>query len=241
MKSLTFALLTLALPLGLMADELWTTYEGTQGLPGNGKHIVLISGDEEYRSEEAMPILGQILAKHHGFKCTVLFSIDPESGTIDPNNRSNIPGTEALNSADMMILSLRFRDLPNDQMKPIDDFVQSGKPILGLRTSTHAFNINEKGDSAYKHYHWRSKDKWVGGFGQAVLGETWINHHGKHKKEGCKGIIEEANKEHPILRSVEEVFAATDVYGIKNLDMENDATVLMWGAVTETLAPQSKI
>ena len=41
-----------------------------------GKHVVLIAGDEEYRSEEAMPQLGKILAVHHGFKCTVLFSID---------------------------------------------------------------------------------------------------------------------------------------------------------------------
>ncbi|MEM7600672.1 MAG: hypothetical protein AAF357_04570, partial [Verrucomicrobiota bacterium] len=82
--------------------------------PGNanGKHIVLISGDEEYRSEESCPMLAKILTKHHGFKCTVLFAIDPETGVIDPNNNSNIPGTEALDDADLMIIATRWRVLP---------------------------------------------------------------------------------------------------------------------------------
>src|ERR1700680_140622 len=84
--------------------------DGSEG-PGKGKHIVLISGDEEYRSEEALPQLGKILAKHHGFKCTVLFAIDPKTGEINPNI-SNIPGLENLQSADLMIISTRFRDLP---------------------------------------------------------------------------------------------------------------------------------
>lgn len=241
MRPLTLALLLTCLtPIWTFADDLWVTYEGKEGLPGSGKHIVLISGDEEYRSEEAMPLLGKILAQHHGFKCTVLFAIDPETGTIDPNQSSNIPGTEALNSADMMILGLRFRDLPAEQMKPIDDFVQSGKPIMGLRTSTHAFNIGNA-ESPYKHYHWKSADKWIGGFGQAVLGETWISHHGKHKKEGTRGVIEDSAKGHPILNGVDDVFGATDVYGVKNLDTESDAKVLMWGAITESLEPNSAI
>ena len=78
------------------AADKWATYDGFDG-PGKGKHIVLISGDEEYRSEEALPQLGKILAKHHGFKCSVLFALD-EDGTINPNNRGNIPGLELLKS-----------------------------------------------------------------------------------------------------------------------------------------------
>src|SRR3974377_1970344 len=101
-------------PCARSADP-WIVYDGFEG-PGKGKHIVLVSGDEEYRSEEALPQLGKILAKHHGFKCTVLFSIDPKDGTIHPN-MSNIPGLVALKTADLMILSLRFRNLPDDQMK----------------------------------------------------------------------------------------------------------------------------
>src|SRR2546421_8471531 len=124
------------------ADEPWVVYDGSEG-PGKGKHIVLVGGDEEYRSEEALPQLGKILAKHHGFKCTVLFAIDPEDGTINPNI-SNIPGLEALKSADLMIVFLRFRHLPDEQMKYLVDYIESGKPIIGMRTATHAFLFDQK-------------------------------------------------------------------------------------------------
>src|SRR3984893_1606474 len=84
--------------------------------PGKGKRIVLVSGDEEYRSEQALPQLARILSQRHGFDCTVLFAIDPADGTIAPNKSNNIPGLEALDSADLVILFTRFRDLPDVQM-----------------------------------------------------------------------------------------------------------------------------
>ena len=77
-------------------------FDGSEGKPGNGKHIVLMAGDEEYRSEEACPMLAKILSKHHGFETTVLFSQD-EEGNIDPNSQNNIPGTEAIKDADLLI------------------------------------------------------------------------------------------------------------------------------------------
>jgi hypothetical protein len=95
----------------------WVVSEGSDG-PGKGKHVVLVSGDEEYRSEEALPQLAKILATHHGFKCTVLFAVGKD-GTIDPNRSDNIPGLEALRTADLMIIATRFRDLPDDQMKKV--------------------------------------------------------------------------------------------------------------------------
>src|SRR5262245_12552416 len=161
-------------------------YEGSEG-PGAGKHIVLVSGDEEYRSEEALPQLGKILALRHGFKCTVLFAIDPADGTIHPNV-SNIPGLEALATADLMVIFTRFRDLPDKQMKHIVDFVDAGKPIVGIRTATHAFNI--KSDKTYSKYSYNSNDSsYEQGFGRQVLGETWISHHGKHGSQSTRGII----------------------------------------------------
>jgi hypothetical protein len=218
------------------ADDPWAVYEGSDG-PGKGKHIVLIAGDEEYRSEEAMPMLGKILAVHHGFKCTVLFSINPDDGTIDPMNQTNIPGLKNLETADMMIISLRFRELPDADMKYFDDFVNSGKPIMGLRTSTHAFQYKRNPNSPYAKYHFRSKE-WPGGFGQRVLGDTWISHHGHHKVEATRGVINEAHKDCPILKGVSDVFGPTDVYGIKNLT--DDAKVLMWGQVLEGMEPTDK-
>lgn len=194
-------------------------FEGQDG-PGKGKKIVLISGDEEYRSEEALPMLGKILSQRHGFTCTVLFSIDPEKGYIDPNNQKNLPGLESLNDADLMIVATRFRTPSEEAMKPFDAYLEAGKPVIGLRTATHGF-----------------RGKWEF-FGLQILGEKWVRHHGKHKREGCRGVIEEANANHPVLNCVSDVYGPSDVYAIKNLT--DDATVLMRGAVTKTLEPTSE-
>src|ERR1700754_3843157 len=119
----TFALLA---PAALAQEKQFVVYEGGDG-PGKGKHIVLISGDEEYRSEESLPQLGKILAKHHGFKCTVLFAVDPKTGEIAPEVVDNIPGLAALDDADLMIIATRFRNLPDEQMKHIVDYLDKGK------------------------------------------------------------------------------------------------------------------
>ena len=73
--------------------------------PGRGKRIVLIAGDQEYRSEESIPALAHILAERHGFQCTVLFSVNPKTGPPDPNTIDNIPGLEALRRADLLVPS----------------------------------------------------------------------------------------------------------------------------------------
>src|SRR5437660_5573380 len=130
-RASNFAAVLLLLSTSAQAAEPWLVLEGGEG-PGKGKHVVLVSGDEEYRSEEALPQLGKILAKHHGFKCTVLFAIDPKDGTINPNIKNNIPGLEALKTADLMIIATRMRDLPDEQMKHVVEYVNSGKPIIGM-------------------------------------------------------------------------------------------------------------
>ncbi len=216
--------------IGLSLDDQFVTYEGTKG-PGAGKTIVLISGDEEYRSEEAMPELGQILATQHGFRAIVLFAIDPKTGEIDPNNRENIPGLEALEDADLMIIATRFRELPDDQMKYIDDYVQSGKPIIGIRTATHAFNNSD--ESSYSNYRWNSSD-WKGGFGKQVLGETWVNHHGAHKSQSTRGIIAPDAEDHPITRGIKDgaIWGPTDVYGIR-LPLPEGSEPIILGQVLE--------
>src|SRR5215204_1858987 len=88
-------ILALALALCSFAqdDKPWLVFEGGEGA-GKGKHIVLLSGDEEYRSEEAMPQLGRLLSKQQGFKCTVLFSVNKQTGEIDPKTADNEPGME---------------------------------------------------------------------------------------------------------------------------------------------------
>ena len=200
------------------------TYEGKAG-PGKGKHIVFLAGDEEYRSEEALPQLAKILSQRHGFKCTVLFSINKQTGEIDPNTPDNEPGIEALDSADLCITSLRFRAWPDEQMKHFADYVAAGKPIIGLRTSTHSFN---KISGTYK---------WFNDYGKNVLGERWVSHWGSHKKEATKGIIEDAAKSDPVLRGVTDIFGTTDVY---EAAPPADAKILVRGQVLKGMTPDTE-
>lgn len=222
------------------ADDAWIVFEGKGEGAGKGKHIVLVSGDDEYRSEEALPQLAKILSTYHGFKCTVLFPIDPADGTIKPDHQTNIPGLEALKNADLAVIFLRFRNLPDDQMQHVVDYIESGKPIIGMRTATHSFNIPATGKFAKYGWTFGGKD-YEQGFGRQVLGETWISHHGHHGKEGTRGIIAEGQEGHPILRGIKsgDVFGTTDVYGVR-LPLPGDSKPLILGEVTETLESTSK-
>lgn len=227
----TVAVAVLMAFAGVTSAVDWVTYEGNRGV-GAGKHIVFLAGDEEYRSEEGLPMLAKILAERHGFKCTVLFPI--KDGVIDPNTQTNIPGMASLDSADLCVMLLRFRELPDDQMKHFVDYVNSGKPIIGLRTSTHAFHYTRNKQSPYAKFDWQNKG-WPGGFGQQVLGETWINHHGDHGKQSTRGIINVEFKSHPILRGVTDIWGPSDVYGVVHLP--TNATVLVRGQVLSGMKP----
>jgi hypothetical protein len=208
-------------------------FEGRKG-PGKGKHIVLVSGDEEYRSEEGLPQLAKILAQRHGFKCTVLFAIDKKDGTINPNQVDNIPGLEVLDDADLLILEVRWRDLPDDQMKYIVKYVESGNPVVGLRTATHAFNL--KSSPTYAKYNWNNKD-WVGGFGRQILGETWVRHHGQHAVQSTRGIIARGAENHPIMRGIKDgdIWGPTDVYEVHPI---GDVMTLVYGQVLTGMSPK---
>ncbi|HEV2688654.1 MAG TPA: ThuA domain-containing protein [Bryobacteraceae bacterium] len=214
------------------ADRL--VIQGKTG-PGKGKHIVLVSGDEEYRSEQALPQLARILSQRQGFDCTVLFAIDPRDGAINPNQTDNIPGLEALDSADLMILFTRFRDLPDSQMKHIVDYVESGRPVVALRTATHAFDL--KTSATYRRYSWNSKE-WDGGFGRHVLGETWIAHHGRHGVQSTRGIVAQGQERHPILRGIRSgaIWVPTDVYKVR-LPLPEGTEALVLGQVLEGMNP----
>ena len=217
------------------AEEQQVVYDGFKG-PGAGKHIVFVTGDEEYRSEEAMAQIAKILAIHHGFKCSVLFAMDNKTGQINPIILNNIAGLEALDRADLMVLFTRFRELPDEQMKYIIDYTNSGKPIIGVRTSTHAFLYRKNRESPYFKYGSGTRE-FKGGFGRQVLGETWVAHHGKHGWESTRGVIAEGKKDHPIVRGCEDIWGTTDVYKINTLSGDSDPVVM--GRVLKGMAPDS--
>ena len=192
-------------------------YQGKAG-PGKGKHIVFLSGDEEYRGEEGLPMMAKIMSQRHGFKCTVLFSLN-DKGEIDPNNQQSLSHPQALDSADAIIMLLRFRRWGDTTNKHFNEACNRGVPIIGLRTSTHAFNGKLRG------------------FGKRVLGEGWVSHWGHHKREACRGVVEPGAEKDSILNGVTDVFADSDVY---EAYPPKDVKILMRGLVLENMKPDSK-
>jgi hypothetical protein len=236
LPTLSSCLLVSVLAAAGQAEDPWLTFEGGEG-PGKGKHVVFVSGDDEYRSEEAFPMLARILSKRFGYKCTVLFAVDPITGTIQPDHPHNIPGTHLLAGADMLVIQVRFRELPDEQMAPIVEFTNSGKPIFGLRTSTHAFHYTRNKSSPYAKWSWASSDP-AGGWGQAVLGETWISHHGVHGEQSTRGVINPSFATHPILRGCRDIWGPTDVYSVVHLAPTDQ--VLVHGQVLAGMSPTDK-
>jgi Domain of Unknown Function (DUF1080)/Trehalose utilisation len=209
-----------------LAAEQWLTYPGGEG-PGKGKHIVFIAAEESYRSELSMPLMARILSRH-GFKCTVLFGIDPQTGNIDPRINNNIPGLEQLGTADLLVAFLRWRELPDDQMKHIIDYTDSGRPIIGIRNATHPFRYTKHKDSPYAKFDSASQDP-PGGWGRMVLGETWVSHYGKNLVESTRCDVINFAASHPIFRGVHRSFwIPDDVYGISE-KLEGDSEPMLLG------------
>ena len=180
------------------------TYQGTDG-PGKGKQIVFIASDHEYKSEEALPALARILARHHGFGCTVLFGVDAVTGEIKPGN-SNIPGTDALKTADLLVIFTRFQTLPAEQMQPIVDYLKRGGAVIGMRTATHGFKYPNESPFAKYDYGYKGED-FTGGFGRQILGETWVGHYGPNHKSSTRLDIVPDQRSHPVLIGVSNVWA----------------------------------
>jgi hypothetical protein len=191
---------------------------------------VFLAGDEEYRSEEGLPMLAKILSQRHGFKCTVLFSVDPD-GTINPKNGKSLANPSALDTADAIVMLLRFRSWPDEDMARFEKLLKAGKPIIALRTSTHAFNGFPKG-SPWETWNYNND----GGFGKRVLGETWLTHWGRHKAEATRGVIEASQRSNPLLRGITSIFGDTDVY---EAYPPADATILVRGVVLNGMTADS--
>jgi hypothetical protein len=193
-------------------SDLWLTYPGLKG-PGKNRHVVLIAAEQEYRSEQSMPMLAKVLSKHHGFDCTVLFSVN-EKNEVDPTvpapfkdktKRHNIPGLALLAKADCLIWISRFMHLPEEQMQYFYDYFDSGKPFIALRTANHGFWGGLKYKKGGKNVSLRE-----------MLGGTFMGHHGGWHREATRGVIVSENKKHPILSGVGNIWGTSDVYRCHN-------------------------
>jgi|GEM_PF-84641 len=221
------------------SDELWLTYPGLPG-PGKGKHVVLIAAEQEYRSEQAMPMLAKVLAQHHGFDCTVLFSLN-EKGEVDPTLPApfkeegrfhRIAGLEKIDTADCVILLSRFMQLREEDLQYFRNYFDTGKPLIALRTANHGF--------------WRDIGYKVRGRGvglREMLGGTFMEHHGGWHREATRGIVVTENKQHPILIGVDNIFGTSDVYRCHNdkFPFPADCTALVLGQPLVNLEPDAPV
>ncbi|MHC4157860.1 MAG: ThuA domain-containing protein [Planctomycetota bacterium] len=183
-KRPVFAILAAVVVITCLAPLLFSSEEEKK------PHIVFVTGDDEYRSEVTMPFLAELLERSKHFRCTVLYAVDPHTGERNPKYRKNIKGLKALKTADIAVFFLRFRELPDEQLKLILNYVNSGKPIVGLRTSTHAFRYPQ----GHKY------EKYNDGFGLGVFGQKWVAHHGHQSSTDVLTVSEMAD--HPILRGI---------------------------------------
>jgi type 1 glutamine amidotransferase len=177
-------------------------------------HVVFVTGDDEYRSEITMPMIAAILETHHGVRTSIAYA------RPRPQTKDNIEGLDALRTADLLVMFTRFRALPDDQLETILQYVESGKPIVGLRTSTHAF--------LYPEGH--ARQALNDGFGRDVFGQKWITHHGSQSMTDV--TVASANASHPILRGVTPFRARSWLYHVAPLNGE--ATVLLEGTTVNS-------
>lgn len=225
--------ITLVLARGLThgaTGEQWLSYPGGDG-PGHGRRIVLIAADQEYRSEESMPMMAKVLSTHHGFDCTVLFAVN-EKGEVDPTmpvypekgkefKEHHIPGLEQLASADLVIFFPRLLTLSMSERELIVKYIDSGKPIISIRTGNHGFHAPLPYKINGKQVRW----------GEDVLGGTFLNHHGNWQADSTRGIIVPEQRDHPILIGVSDIWGKSDVYRTyqEGKSLPTDCTALIWG------------
>jgi len=179
--------------------------------------VVFVTGDDEYSSELSMPMMALILSNHHGMTPTVLYSVN-EKDERDPHGKS-IPGLETLRTADVAVFYLRWRELPQEQLDEIIKYAESGKPMIGLRTTSHALK-----------YPGPPNDKWNAKFAEDYFGQSWISHYGHNNTTQAHIVPKQADK--PILRGVEDDLWLNSWLYVQNKDddkLASDVTVLMEG------------
>lgn len=187
---------------------------GREENPPTAPHVAFVTGDDEYRSEITMPMIAAILEKTYGFKTSVAYA------RPRPQSKDNIEGLDALRAADLMVMFTRFRALPDNQLQEILRFVESGKPLVGIRTTTHAF-LYRSGDP---------RSAMNDGFGRDVFGQKWITHHGHESSTDV--ALHGSNGTHPILRGVAPFHARSWLYHVAPLNGE--ATVLLDGTAVNS-------
>lgn len=192
---MSFSLLVRALAVCGAAFCFATTETSAADKP----HVVLISGEYEYSSMITMPALAAYLEANYDFKTTYL----------ERKGGENIPGLESLESADLAILFIRRMTLPEEQLAHIRKHLKAGKPIIGLRTTSHAFE------------NWKAWDN-------DVLGGNYHGHRGNTLV--ATATVPPRAQKHEIMRGVAKEFV-TGGSLYQTVPLADKATPLLVGSV----------
>lgn len=148
------------------------------------KHLVMLIGEQEYETEKTLPpfALNQL---NRDFRISIVYA--------DAENRDQMPGLEVLDDADVCLVSVRRRALPEADLQRIRDFVAAGKPLVGIRTASHAFALRNAEPPA-------GHDTWPE-FDAEVWGGNYTGHHPAGPKTKVHVVQNAAS--HPILTGLD--------------------------------------
>ncbi|HIK95956.1 MAG TPA: hypothetical protein EYG03_28770, partial [Planctomycetes bacterium] len=147
-------------------------------------HVVFVIGERGYRTSETLPLFAEKELVPLGFRCSFV--------TADPNNPNHFPGLELVQQADIVFLSVRRRTLTNKQLGIIRSHLQAGKPLIGIRTSSHAFALS-KGEPPAGYVSWQNFDR-------EVLGGRYEGDLGN--KGGTNVTTQLRAEQHPIMTGI---------------------------------------
>ncbi len=166
--------------------------------------ICMLSGSLEYESDKSLPLLIDYLQEHYSVDCTLL----------KRKAKDDLPGLNALDSCDVMLLFTRRMTIDGEQLKKVKEYCLSGNPIVGIRTASHAFQ------------NWLELDK-------LILGGNYQGHYGSGPVMEMR--INKAAQHHPILKGIEPFTSVGSLY--KNTPPASDVCILLTGSIPEHNEP----
>jgi len=181
-------------------------------------HVVFLLGEREYETGTTLPAFAEAHLAAKGLRCTFIHAASHAGA-----GRNEFPGFDAAKTADLLFVSMRRRALTNAQLAVTRAHLKAGKPVMGIRTASHAFDARGKGPKG--HADWAD-------FDPTVLGGNYKGHHGSGPK--TKVALAEGHVDHAILAGVKAFAGAGSLYKVRPL--AKTATPLLMGAISNAEA-----
>jgi type 1 glutamine amidotransferase len=163
------------------------------------KTVALVIGENEYHTWETLPAFAREELVPRGYR---VVAVESSTDVADGEFRN----WDAIRTADLVVLSVRRRTAPAGMLEALRGHLAAGKPLVGIRTASHAFELRDKANPEGR--------TWVN-FDHEVLGGDYEDHYGAGRATLVHGI---AGLEHPILAGVSRDFrSAAHLYKSRNL------------------------